>query len=313
MKMGRITLLAFCAVLGATIAILILLLWRRSVTPRSDEERFRDAVLARLRAEFPAQTFFVVPDDLTSIVAGDFRLNLNNVRRRYELSNKSDQALSEILKEYQVFWSTKEIARRFPRSYEEARHRLLPQFMPLAVVADANQVRMPLAGSVLLGLVVDDDRTYSYVTREALKSWGQTEETAYADALNNLNTRSHGMQFRELQKLGTSFLIVGTQDGFDAARIVVPKIKTAFGGKLGYPFCFGIPNRDFLICWPATTGSEVLKFARERLRQDFQQQPHPISPSIYQVAADGTITVLQEADASSTSRPPGPSTEKGHR
>jgi hypothetical protein len=120
------------------------------------------------------------------------------------------------------------------------------------------------------------------------------------------------MQFHQFEKLGASFFVVGTQDGFDAARIAVPKIRMAFGGKLGFPFYFGIPNRDFLICWSATDGTGVLQFAREKLRHDFQQQPYPISPSIFQVAADGKITALQEPDVSKTTAP-GASKEKGDR
>ena len=76
-------------------------------------EQFRDAALTQLRAEFPGQAFTPVPDDPTSVVTGAVRLNLSNARKRYDLSPKTDQALREIMKEYQVFWSTKELAGDF--------------------------------------------------------------------------------------------------------------------------------------------------------------------------------------------------------
>jgi hypothetical protein len=257
-------------------------------------EQFRDAALAQLRAEFPGQTFNPVPDDSAFIVAGDFRLNLSNARKRYELSPKTDHALREIMKEYQVFWRPNGIAGRFPRSYEEARHRLLPQFMPPAIASDETQVRMTFAGNVVLGIVVDDDRSYAFLTCKTLKGWGQTEEVAFADAINNLDTRRNGLQFRQFQQIGATFFVVGANDGFAAARIAVPNFRTAVSGKLGYPFCFGIPNRDFLISWTGRSGSKVVQFARERLRQGFQEQPYPISPSVFQVGADGKITELKE-------------------
>lgn len=257
-------------------------------------EQFRDAALAQLRGEFPAQTFNPVPDDPVFIVAGNFRLNLSNARKRYELSPKTDQALREIMKEYQVFWSPNGIVGRFPHSYEEARHRLLPQFMPPAIASDEAQVRTRFGGNVVLGIVVDDDRSYAFLTCKTLKEWGQTEEVAFRDAINNLDTRRNGLQFRQFQQLGATFFVVGANDGFAAARIAVPNFRTAVSGKLGYPFCLGIPNRDFLICWTGGSGSDVLQFARDKLRHDFQQQPYPISSSIFQVAENGTITELKD-------------------
>jgi hypothetical protein len=294
--MNRTALPAFGAILGALLAVSILLLWRRSATLRSEEERFRDTVLVQMRAEFPAQSFQPVADDPMSIRAGDFRINLNNARRQYEQSAKTDQALRDIVKEFKAFWPTTEVANRFPKTYEEARRRLLPQFMPSAIASDEAQVRMPFAGNVVLGIVVDDDRSYSCLKRETLKNWGQTEEVAFADALNNLDTRSHGMQMRQFKQFGATFFAVSMRDGFDAARIAVPKLRTAFGRQLGHPFYFGIPNREFLICWSAEGGSEVLEFARGKLRGDFQKQPYPISSSIFQVTADGKVTQLQETE-----------------
>ena len=142
--------------------------------------------------------------------------------------------------------------------------------MPPAIASDEAQVGMPFAANIVLAIVVDDDRSYAYLTRKTLKSWGQTEEVAFADAIKNLDSRRNGFQFRQFQQFGATFFAVGTQDGFAAVRIAVPNFRAAVSGKLGYPFCFGIPNRGFLITWTAGSGGKVLQFAREKLKHDFQ-------------------------------------------
>jgi hypothetical protein len=315
--MNRTTLPIVYALLGAVAMLVFFFVWRRMAAPdrmRSgttvlptrpaptasaprEPTDFRVEFLAELRKQFPSQKFDLDSDDSARITSGDCQINLNNLWKRFQKTDMSRDALRGIVKDCEPLWHLSASGReKFPQTYEEAKHRLVPQIIQEAMPSGNEQVRIPFAGTVVVVIVLDGERTYSYVTRETLAMWGKTAEAVYADALENLHKRSVGMQLRQFQNLGSTFFAIGMHDGFDAARITLPQLKNSLGGKLGFPFYFGIPNRDFLICWSAAGGKEVLQFARDKLKRDYAAQPYPLSGSVFQVATDGTISTVNEPE-----------------
>src|ERR1051325_2206090 len=145
-----------------------------------------------MRAVFPDRSFRQVPGNPGVIVVDEFELGLENLRREYDHSDKSEQTLKELVKDHLTVVSRGADAPRFPDSFEAARGRILPQFMPPALAADSQNVRIPFAGNLFIGLVADDDRAYMYVGKDALKKWRKSEEDLYAIALQNLDSRSQG-------------------------------------------------------------------------------------------------------------------------
>ena len=47
--------------------------------------------------------------------------------------------------------------------------------------------------------------------------------------------------------------------------------------------------RDFLICWNADASEEFVEFAVSKIRKDFETQPYPLSPHLFEVRTDGGI------------------------
>lgn len=289
------------------IAILARLLYSRSSTSKLPSDRFRDLVLNELRVEFPSRDFRANPADSASILVGDFQLGLDNLRREYEQSDRSGRTLKGLVRHHMALFALEpRDSLRFPRSLKQARDRLLPQIMPSAIADDTNQVRIAVGGGLFTGIVADEDRAYMYLRKEALEGWGVSKEDVYKIALENLDSRSKGLKLQQFKRGDTSFVAVGAGDGYDAARIMLPGLKKLLGEKLGFPFNFGVPNRDFLICWSGADDEASRQYVNGRLKEDFQQQPHPISPSVFQVAADGTITELVTAQpgAAPSAAPP---------
>ena len=282
------------AVAVAAVVVLVILAcmsYHGSSTSESASERFRELVLSRLKVDFPNRGFRANPLDSDSILVDGYQLGLGNLRRKFEQSDRSDKSLETLVREHMaLFASETNHAFRFPKSLEEARERLLPQIMPAAFAGDTNQVRIPIGGGLIAGIVADDNRAYLYMMWETLGKWSVSQEDVYRIALQNLELRSKGLKLQEFKRGGTTFIAAGAGDGYDAARIMLPGLKKLIGEKLGFPFNFGIPNRDFLICWSASVDEESRRFVNERLKEDFQKQPYPISCSVFQVAADGTIT-----------------------
>ena len=134
-----------------------------------------------------------------------------------------------------------------------------------------------------------------YLNTDALTKWGKSREDLYTIALQNLDSRSKGLKLEQFTDSGLNFIAIGAADGYAAARIVLPGIRKVIGERLGRPFFFGVPNRDFLICWSEGGGEDSRIIVRERLKKDFQEQPYPLSTAIFRVAADDTISEQAEA------------------
>jgi hypothetical protein len=292
--MNKVAVVTVAAVVIAATALW--LIYHHSSAPKMAAPQFRDLVLNQLEAEFPSRTFRANPADPSSIFVDGFRLGLDNLRRQYEQSDRSDKTLKQLVTNHMTLFTAEAGSTlRFPSSFDKARDRLLPQIMPAAIAADTNQIRFPFAGGLLTGIVADQDRAYMYLTRDTLDRWGTPKEDIYRIAIENLEARTKGLKLQQFKRGDTSFIAIGAGDGYDAARIMLPGLKKLLGEKLGFPFNFGVPNRDFLICWSASADEGSRQFVKGKLKEDFQHQPYPISLSVFQVAADGTITEQAEA------------------
>lgn len=303
--MNKVALVMVTA--AVIVGTVLWVMYHRSSASQRAAPEFRDLVLSQLKAEFPSRNFRASPGDPSSVFVDGFKLGLDNLRRKYEQSDRSEKALKELVRNQMILVTGEtEGGLRFPRTFEEARDRLLPQIMPPAIEADTNQVRLPFGGGLFIGIVADQDRAYMYLTRDTLEKWGTPKEDIYRIAVENLDSRSKGIKLEAFKKGDTSFVAVGGDDGYAAARIMLPGLKKLLGEKLGFPFNFGVPNRDFLMCWSVSGDEGSRQFVTGRLKADFEQQPYPISASIFQVAADGTITeeVRAQLGAAPNAAPP---------
>jgi hypothetical protein len=70
----------------------------------------------------------------------------------------------------------------------------------------------------------------------------------------------------------------------------VRKLREFITSRLGSPFSFAVPNRDFLICWNTGASARFLEFTTQKIRKDFQTQPYPLSSNLFEMAADGAVT-----------------------
>ena len=110
-----------------------------------------------------------------------------------------------------------------------------------------------------------------------------------------MTTRKRGfaasdkIEAQSLERDGARGILIASSDGYDAARILIPELREFIAENIGSPFFFAIPNRDFLICWTGAN-SELDKFVREQVRDDYGSMPYPLSPRIYRVSAENEIS-----------------------
>jgi uncharacterized protein YtpQ (UPF0354 family) len=140
--------------------------------------------------------------------------------------------------------------------------------------------------------VLDDERSYRYVRAEELEKWGVSKSELYEVAAGNLAEKSSGMAITLIPP-PRGFLAVATGDGFDAVRIILPSFQELVKEHIGTPFRFGVPNRDFLICWNAEEPEDFQTAVRENIANDSKSRPYPLSSTAFEIDENGEIKQLQ--------------------
>ena len=120
-----------------------------------------------------------------------------------------------------------------------------------------------------------------------LKDWNISFEAALTGALQNLDKLP--VKLQTVGKPPNEVVCLSTFDGYAGTRILAPGAQREIGKVLGFPFYFGIPNRDFLCCWSNRAPGELKLRVRMQLAKDRQSKDHAISEHVYQVRAPGQL------------------------
>ncbi len=257
-----------------------------------DELRaFQSRVLAVLRDIYPDRQFSR-NEDAHSIDSGGAKLGLTNIRSHFLLTTQTESDLRTIVAEhFGGVWSDPDLSDRTGLNWERVESLVLPQLMPADFLQKLELASFEFGGGVVTGMVIDSEKAYSYVTQADLDRWGKTLDEVYAIAVDNLENRSRDL---ETVAIPGQLIVVNTMDSFDAARILVPTLRVKFAEFLGSPFNFGVPNRDFLICWSRSADSEFQASMRSQIATDSQERPYPLSGNSFEVTQEGEIRILDE-------------------
>lgn len=270
---------------------IVLCLRMKAPDPSDPPPSFADRVLAWVRELYPDQPARLSPGG-DHIRVGKAQFGLANLEAKFQLSDGSDARLRELVRQhFEVVLAdhTGELTGRL--SWGEAKPILFPQLMPAAFRHQAPLVHRPFVAGVLIGIVIDAERGYRYARDTELDAWGVTSDQAFEHALANLAVKSHDLKVHAVLDRDR-FLALQTNDGYDAARILLPRWRALAGEHLDFPFRFGIPNRDFMICWSADTSAHTQAAFRAKLAEDFKRQPYPLSGEAFEMDETGGVTAL---------------------
>jgi len=59
------------------------------------------------------------------------------------------------------------------------------------------------------------------------------------------------------------------------------------------PFLFGVPNRDFLICWSKNNDTAFQDRMGDQIAQDYDERSYPLSRFVFEVSGSGEILQLK--------------------
>jgi uncharacterized protein YtpQ (UPF0354 family) len=245
-----------------------------------DSKQFQNYVLSVLGREFSDRRFTANADPLV-ISSSDAAFGLQNLYLSYQRDRPSQSDLDTMVVEHFARLLAEADRHTAGRrsTWDEVRPRLRLQLMPAEYRKKIAVLTFPFLDDVQVGIVVDSEAGYAYVREEDASAWGQSPLDMYEVAVENLSTASAGLSMTFVPPPG-ALIGIEAKDGYDAARILVPRIREFAAEKLGEPFFAAIPNRDFLILWSAQNPAHFQRLVRERVAKDFAEQSYPLTSTV---------------------------------
>lgn len=245
-----------------------------------------------LKEIYPEKQVVMSPD--SQVIEFEGRpCGLTNIRSAFLLSSQSDEDFRTIVSEhFRILVANEALIDRDEMTWDLAKEKLMPQLMPREFLEKIPLVHQEFGDNIVLAYVIDSDEAYSYVSVADISRWEIDQEELKGVALQNLRERSRGMEANAFER-PNGFVVLNTLDGFDAVRIVSPGIQEFVSEIVGTPFRFGVPNRDFLICWELNEDSDFQTRFVQQIAQDFEERPYPLSPKVFEVSKDGQIRQIE--------------------
>lgn len=179
-----------------------------------------------------------------------------------------------------------------PKTWADAKDMVYLQIAPQSylqpLIANTQLIHRPLTDGILVAVVLDAADGYGYVRREDREKWQVPETELFDQAQKNLEHSARQITLHE-GRTSDKLLAIQENDGYDAARLLVPSVRKHAAELLGEPFLVGIPHRDFIVMWSTTNSAEFHRSTRDTLASDFATQPYSISGDVFEVWADGRI------------------------
>lgn len=251
---------------------------------KKPEDAFKTRVLQALARVYPKRRF--TPSiDADALECEGATYGLYNLRLTAGVGSRSDAEFDALIRSHFALIESSVPATQ-PADWDSVKSSLRPQLCPVDFLKKLPLAHRPLGGGLIIGVVIDGEKSYRYATSQDLQAWDVGFDDLLIYATANLNEASAGNTPMHFVPGPDRLVAVKTQDGFDAARIVVPEFRSFIGSKLGSPFLFAVPNRDFLICWSHDNSDNFLTMTRERVRSDFQSMPYPLSPEVFEGSRD---------------------------
>ncbi len=253
---------------------------------RVNADEFRERVLSILREEFPDEVF--TTDGERNVIGWrDAEFGLHTLHSDADRLKVNDEQLRlAVVAHFSRLIKMTELSKGLlPPDWETAKKRVRLQLMPAEFCRTGVSVTYPFLDRVVISVVIDSEHGYAYVRHEDLERWQISPFDLYEVARDNLKVASEGIEVSFVE--GPPPLIaIQSQDGYDAARVLLPEMRQFAAGKLGSPFYAAIPNRDFLIFWSASADEDFHLAVKAQVLRDHAAQSHPLSSTILEVTAE---------------------------
>jgi len=172
------------------------------------------------------------------------------------------------------------------QEFAEVRDRLFPLMMDPVQIQEKGQGQM-VSGQIAEGLfaiygIEEPGDKIRYVTYQDLRDWGVSHTTVHVTAVQNLERRTRGQRVTKLDSPegGRPMFIWALQDGYDAARILLPQWLQDFADAVEGNLVIGVPHRNWLVAI-GDADEQLLSVVQRRVTMEHRGAGFPVSPYLY--------------------------------
>jgi len=257
-----------------------------------EPEAFAEQVLhllKRLKPELTAE--LAGPREL--LVDGR-RLDLENLMR---LVRTDENRGVEIVEQYLDHLFADETFAVGAMPWDLAKNKIMPRIQPRSIfhhLSEEQVAHLPWVNDTVIVFVIDMPNMTVSVTTEQLVRWGVTTEDLEPLARENLQCYTPKLDFRSLESdEGGRAVLLTLQDGYDASRLLLTSLFPTLAPRLGGDFLVATPSRDMFLAM-SLEPSPFVDRVRERVHEDFERLPYPITDKLFYVTRDGVAGTGEE-------------------
>ncbi len=150
-------------------------------------------------------------------------------------------------------------------------------------------------GGTMIAYAIREEAFDILVNADHLLAWGASPDALRAAAMENLGLWSASAPWTDEVSGERRLLSSGTGDGGDAARVLLPEVRSYLAAELGRGarVVVGIPERDLLVA--GALHADDLEFAAlfaEFIREDADGCDEPIDRRVFELV-DGSLKVFE--------------------
>jgi uncharacterized protein YtpQ (UPF0354 family) len=182
--------------------------------------------------------------------------------------------------------------------WRNAESAVMPQLMESNLKKQVpGLVHQEISRDLDLGYVLDNEKGYSFIKLDALKTWEIDLSILHSTAISNLEKRisDDDIQVAEAEESANGkYAIVETGDGYDAVRLLSEKVQKRMRAHLGDEYFAAVPMRDFLIFWHkdfSLTG----QFMEQVEKEYAAGEKYKLTPRLFLVSEKGLQPLTKQA------------------
>lgn len=180
------------------------------------------------------------------------------------------------------------------QEFAELRERLYPLLMDPVQIQEKGQGQM-VSGPIAEGLLViygieEPGDKIRYVQYQDLRDWGISHTTLHVTAIRNLERKTESVRITKLDmpEGGRPMFIWNVEDGYDAARILLPKWLEELRESVPGNLVMGVPHRNWMVAIGDADPS-LVDVVRRKVTSEHHSAEFPVSPYLYTWTDEGLV------------------------
>ncbi len=214
-------------------------------------------------------------------------------------NNSKNKGFNDWEKELEMFLqiNLETLKTRKELTLEEIKARILPQVKPLKDIeyakaqlkylpAEENLFFDDFLADLKIIYVIDSEKTYTYLTLKEINRLKISREEIKKLAIDHLEKLPGNNKVKQVPMEDGNFsLIWEDNDGYDAARILLPNLYKTLSTVLGNEFYIAIPHRDVLVAMGANYKTSLEKF----IKKEYEKSNRPVCGKIIKAGPNGLV------------------------